>query len=208
MVVKCQKEMCWIVEETMMSFSTTVLNLSTNYAEFLIKFCSFTVKQDVLKFSFEIFNPQAFKIHQKTKNMFMKSNLQVGKQNFHICQHVCCNKSDDPQNNEMQNCYEVCRLQIFEEFKRVFMEISFTSWIRHFSSHPTKCFYRNSYAWVGRKQQKKNLRQLLNHVICLLKAHFASLCVTCMNFGVYEDGKADAESAEKTSNVICERRKT
>lgn len=50
-----------------------------------------------------------------------------------------------------------------------------------------KCFYRNSHAWLGKKQRsnvdddndgREILRQLLNHVICLLKAHFASLCVT------------------------------
>lgn len=32
--------------------------------------------------------------------------------------------------------------------------------------------------WVEAAAGRKNLRQLLNHVICLLKAHFASLCVT------------------------------
>lgn len=42
------------------------------------------------------------------------------------------------------------------------------------------CFRRNFHAWLGEasKKSREILRQLLNHVICLLKAHFASLCVT------------------------------
>lgn len=64
------------------------------------------------------------------------------------------------------------------------VSLIFSSW--YFLLLPPKlsifrfCFRRNFHAWLGEasKKSRKILRQLLNHVICLLKAHFASLCVT------------------------------
>ena len=94
-------------------------------------------------------------------------------------------------------CKTVMKFVDYETFHSLYQNFAGLKWILSknslvlakrilffFPQHPTKMLLSQFLCMSWRKAE--NLRQLLNHVICLLKAHFASLCVTCMNFGVYE----------------------